>query len=579
MSARGTSSTADAARPAVDAQPSLCAAFQATVQERGDAPALRTPASSQAISWREYAGRARTVAGGLAALGVGPGDPVALLLRNTTEFHILDTGALHLRAIPFSIYVEEPVERIVALLRSSGARVAITEPHLVERLAGPARDAGVEHLVAAGDPVLEAPAPAGVDIDALWRAATPEDVCTIVYTSGTTGAPKGVELTHRNILFAAENVHRIAPVRAGVRTLTYLPNSHLAERFMTHYMGMCFGYDLTCVADPSVLYDAIREARPTRFFGVPRIWEKLLADARGAIAADPALTEEFERSLAEVEAVQATGGGPAADVPALAAVREHLGFGEADWLGTAAAPSSRDVIAAFLAMGLPLADIWGLTECLMTTMNPPERVRLGTVGRPFPGVEVRLGDDDEIMVRGDNVYRGYRGDPERTREVLDEDGWLRTGDIGRIDEDGYVAIVGRAKEMIINAAGLNISPVTIEQAISAESDLIEHIAVIGDGRRYITALIVVDPGALAEFAARNDLDGTHEQLVATDEVQAELDRAVATGNQRLAPPERVRRWTAVADRWTTDAELTSLMKLKRPVIAERYAAAIEAMYI
>jgi long-chain acyl-CoA synthetase len=565
----------------VNEQPSLCAAFQASVQAQPDAPALRVTGGGEPVTWRQYGERVQSLAGGLWALGVRPGDTVAFVMSNVPEFHLLDVAVLHLRAIPFSIHTGESAERVEAQIERAGARVAVLDAAVVERFADGAHRAGVERLVLVGGPAegdaqtafdtLKALPHDGFDFEGTWRAATRETIALVVFTSGTTGVPKGVQLTHGNLLFAAANLHTVAPVGAPARTLSYLPNSHLAERFMSHYMGIAFGYEITCVPAFERLFEDIRDSRPTRFFGVPRIFERLEADARAVIAADPALRDAHERALSQVR----RGDDPSDDdLATLAPVRGRLGLDQAEWIGVAAAPSSAEILASFLAMGLPVADLWGLTECLMTTMNPPGRIRLGTVGPPSPGVEVRIADDGEILVRGGNVFAGYRGDPERTREMLDEDGWVHTGDLGRLDEAGYLTIAGRAKEMIINASGHNISPVTVEHTVKGQSPLIEHVAAIGDGRRYLVALVTLEP---AELKARG-LEGDYAELARSEAVQHEVARAVAAANERLPRVEQIRAFTVLPARWSTDHELTSLLKLKRSVIATRYADEIEALY-
>jgi long-subunit acyl-CoA synthetase (AMP-forming) len=592
-----THPTLDARRQTMDAvgeQPSLCAAFQATAAVHADRPALRTAGAPGAVTWGEYAERVRAVAEGLWALGLRAGEPVGLVLANTPDFHVLDTALMHVGAVPFSVFTGEPVDRIATLLASTGAKVVAVDAAILERvepalgqsrveqviLVGGAGDAGDSHITLGALERLQAP---DFDFDAQWRRAEPAMIAAIVHTSGTTGTPKAVQLTHGNLVFAAAGTHAIAPVDPDTRTLSYLPNSHLAERFMSHYMGLCFGYEITCVPDPDTLFDTIREVRPTRLFGVPRIWEKVAERARAILAETPELQAVFEDNLERLWAAHRAGEpleealDPAA-LERLAPVREALGLDEARWLGVAAAPSSSEVLATFLALGSPVADLWGLTECLMTTMNPPGAIRLGTVGRPFAGVDVRLSDAGEILVRGPNVFAGYRNQPDKTREILDDDGWIHTGDLGRLDADGYLSIAGRAKEMIINAAGLNISPVTVEHAIKAESSLIEHLAAIGEGRRYLTALVVLSPDELERFAAAHGLSGSYAELTRNPRVTEEIAAAVERGNAKLPRAEQIRGWTILQEPWTTGQELTSLMKLRRAVIEERYADEIEAMY-
>jgi long-chain acyl-CoA synthetase len=570
----------------------LCQAFQITAAANADRIALRSPDGSVEITWRDYAARIRGLAAGLAALGVRDGDAVALLLSNRPEFHLADTATIHLGAAPYSVYHTNPPEQIVPLLENSQARVLVTEPMFLDR-ARATRELypSLEHVVVVGgdgpettfDELERAGDPA-FDFEASWRNVTADHVATLVYTSGTTGNPKGVEHTHGGLMFGLNCLQRLAPVSAKGRVVSYLPMAHIAERYISHYSSMAFGYTITACANPKQLTAAIVGCRPTRFFGVPRIYEKLSDAARGMIEAEEsgALGEALQSGLARVRAEQS--GRPAPAVPdqhelLLAGVRERLGLDQVEWAGVAAAPTPYSVLEFLHAIGVRVAELWGMSECVLSTSNPPDRVKLGTVGMAIPGVEVRLADDGEILVRGPNVTRRYRNDPERTAEAIDTDGWLHSGDIATADEHGYLKIVDRKKELIINSAGKNMSPSHIEGVIKEESPLIGQVVAIGDARKYVTALIVLDEDTMAAAARSRGLPEDVGTVAIDPGVRSEIEAAVARGNERLARVEQVKAFTIVPAVWQPGGdELTPTMKLKRRIINEKYAAEIERLY-
>jgi long-subunit acyl-CoA synthetase (AMP-forming) len=584
--------------PAALAEPTLCGAFQVTAQVGAGRPALRTFGTEEIVTWEDYGRRVRSIAAGLHALGVRADHTVALLLRNQPVFNILDTAVLHLGAVPFSLYHTEPVEQLLALVEDSGARVLVTEPAFLEKMRTVLERAErVERLVVAGGAPgtgdreisladVERSGDEDFDFDAAWNAVGPESIATLVYTSGTTGKPKAVQIPHRAVMHSLRGVQELAPGSLAHRGVSFLPAAHVTDRFICHYSTLALGGTLTCVPDPDRLFDAIVETRPTRFFGVPRTFEKLADRARAMIDSDPDLQAALTTGTAQVRAEQsenpldpehARAASEARD--RLAAVREHLGLDQVEWLAVAAAPSSYEVLEFHHALGLKLAELWGMTEFMMALMNPPGRIKLGTVGVPLPAVQARLGDDGELLLRGGHACAGYRNDPEQTRSMLDEEGWVHSGDLASVDEDGYFSIVGRKKEQMINSSGKNLFPVKIENAILQASPLLAHVAAIGDRRRFVTALIVLDPERLEAFASEHGLSGTRAELVADPEVQAAVERAVAAGNERLARVEQVRAFKVLDAEWMPGSvELTNTLKLRRAAIDEKYARDIEALY-
>jgi long-subunit acyl-CoA synthetase (AMP-forming) len=533
-------------------QDKLCAAFQATAAADPTRIALRSlgdPPGAE-ISFGAYADRVAAIAGGLAALGVAPGDAIGLMLINRPEFYLADTAVMHVGATPFSVYFTNPVKQIVPLIENSGARVAICEPEyaLPEQIVVVGDDSGAGDLTLSE---LEALAPpAGFDFDAGWRAVVPDMTGLIVYTSGTTGEPKGVEWAHSALLQNVRNVHTLSPASPHGKVISYLPMAHLFERWFSHYGQIGLGYTVTCVPEVGRLAEGLAAVSPTRFIAVPRVYEKLAAGAEAMMDAGASSHQ----------------------------ARERLGLGAIEWVGSAAAPAREDTLETFKTMGLNITEIWGMSETAMSLCNPVDRIKIGTVGKPMPGFEAKLLDDGELCIRGP-IFTGYRGDPERTRESVDADGWMHSGDIATIDEDGYYRIVDRKKEIIINSAGKNIPPTMIEAAVKSHSPLIAHAVAIGDRRPYLTALFVLDEEQLRALAQAHGLSGAFAELSAAPQVRAEVQRIVDEANRDLARIEQVKRFTILGDNWAVGSdEITPSQKLRRRNIIARYAVEIDALY-
>jgi long-chain acyl-CoA synthetase len=540
----------------------LADAFTATAAVHADQPALRTADGATAWTWRQYAGRVKEAAAGLAGLGVRRGDTVALWLANRPEFHVADAAALQLGAAPFSVYSTFTAEQAEHVIGDAGSRVLVTEPAFLEHaltVLDGGRTAldtivlvGGTHPQARGWDEVLASGPAAFDVAAAAASVTPEDLATIIYTSGTTGAPKGVELTHRSVMAAAVAMRDGLDLAPGLRGVSWLPMAHIAERLCTHYLPMLLGWSVTCLDQPRGVAALLPEVRPQFFFSPPRLWEKLRAAT---------IAERGEQP-----------DGPAA----LAA----LGLDDVRVAIVGAAPCPPEVVGFWRDAGLPLHEVYGLSETTgVATLNRPDATRAGTVGTPAPGVELRLSADGEILVRGPMVMRGYRHLADATAEALDDDGWLHTGDVGVIDADGFVRIVDRIKELIINAAGKNMSPANIEAAVKAAGSLIGSVCAIGDGRPFNTALITLDAEAAAIFARAHRLPLDVAALSGDPLLRAEVDAMIARANERLARVEQIKRYTLLAADWAPGGdELTPTMKLKRRPIAAKYAAEIEAMY-
>jgi long-subunit acyl-CoA synthetase (AMP-forming) len=564
-------------RPAGLDASTLAEAFQLTAASHPERVALRLKDEDFSITWAEYADKVRRVAAGLAGLGLSRGQSMGIMLTNRPDFHWFDSAALHLGATPFSIYNTYAPEQIQFQIGDAEARIVVTEKAFEDRIRALE---GVDHVIVVdGDDDVEQHAPEGFDFEAAWRAVEPDDVLTLIYTSGTTGPPKGVQLTHSNLLAAVRGFDDVIAFPDDGRVISWLPMAHIAERACSHYLPMVLGFSTTDCPDPRQVVAYLPDVRPTWFFAVPRIWEKLKAAIEAGMEAEQ--DEERKRvskwaldvGLRKVRLEQA--GEPVpddlaaehakADELVLSKMRGLLGLNEVESVNVGAAPTPREVIEFFHAIGVPLAELWGMSETTgYGCCNPPDKIKIGTVGPPSPGVEIKLADDGEVLIRGAVVTSGYRNQPEKTAEAIDSEGWLHTGDVGEFDDDGYLKIVDRKKELIINAAGKNMSPANIEAKVKASSPVIGQVIAIGDMRPYNVALITLDPDVAPAF---------------TGDIAAEVERGVAAANEELARVEQIKRYTVLDADWQPGGdELTPTMKLKRKPIHEKYAEEIEALY-
>jgi long-chain acyl-CoA synthetase len=638
--------------PAAAHAATILEAFEITSAALGDRVAIRTKGDELTLTWTQWRRRARDLAGGLHRLGLGRGDTLAILLGNRPEFHVVDMAAVTLGATPFSIYQTYAANQIEYVIADAASRIAVVERQYLDRLlearhnlphlehvilidpsaATAGEEAGGEGGVASGRGTAggEGGVAAGQDAGGEGGAGTaaeqlpegmltlaeveasgrdpesqaavesaaaqvaPEDALTLIYTSGTTGPPKGVQLSHRNLMTTVAGIERLVHFPPGSRVISWLPAAHVAERNAHHYVPIVYGLQITSCPDPRQVLSYLPEVRPQWFFAVPRIWEKLKAGLETMLAGAPEeQRERTERALAAaLEKVRAEQRGEqvsaelaaevaAADEEIFAGLRAMLGFDQVRAVNVGAAPTPLEVLEFFHAIGIPLAELWGMSEtCGAGCVNPPERIKLGTVGPPAPGVEISLAADGELLVRGDVVMLGYRNAPAQTAEVIDADGWLHTGDIGAIDDDGYVRIVDRKKELLINAAGKNMSPANIEATVKSISPLIGQACAIGDARPYNTALIVLDADFAPLWASQHDLEGrTLAELAAEPAVRAAVQEALDAANAKLARVEQIKKFTIVPGDWLPgEDELTPTMKLKRKPIAEKYASEIAAMY-
>ncbi len=579
-----------------------CEAFQATAEAHPDRTAIRTRGDEFSCTWGEYAERVRSIAAGLAALGVDRGDTVALMLTNRPEFHFADAAAMHLGASPFSIYNTYTPEQIAHLLTDAESSVVITERAFGERiLAVREKVESVKQVV-----IVDGDAPEGTislddlagrgdddfDFEAAWKAVEPDDILTLIYTSGTTGPPKGVEITHANICETVRSYDDMIQFPDGGRIVSYLPMAHVAERNVSHYLPMLCGFETTCCPDAREVMAYLPEVRPTWFFAVPRIWEKLKAGLEQMLASAPederkATAKAMDAALEKVRLEQGgeevpeelTSRVAEADEEIFSKLREHLGLDQIEACNVGAAPTAPEVIEFFHALGIPLAELWGMSETTGAgTCNPPDRIKIGTVGPAAPHCEIKLAEDGEVMVKGPIVMKGYRNLPDKTKETFTDDGYLLSGDIGEFDDDGYLKIVDRKKELIITAAGKNLSPANIEARLK-QIPLVSQAVAIGDRRKFVSALLTLDDEAAKSWAKEHGMDRDPEKLAESQELIEEVQRGVDEANEELARVEQVKKFKVLPADWEPGGdELTPTMKLKRKPIAEKYADEIEALY-
>jgi len=581
----------------------VVSSFRDTVNERRDDIALRWRQGDEwpTLTWGEYADRARRVATALRKLGVEPGQRVTLMLRNRPEFHIVDMAALMLRATPTSIYNTNAAEQVQYQLAHAESQVAIVDrPAALERvLAARPNVPTLRHIVCVDDISDLADADVitldelldsdPIDLDAAAASVSPDDIATIIYTSGTTGPPKGVQISHYNVVWAVESQRLLWGKHfVGKRVISYLPHAHVADRMNSHWLAAVAGFEVTSCPEPSKLPEYLLFVRPQELFCPPRIWEKLYDGMRAAARADG--EGEFERAVelgTAMRAARARGEEPAPEVakawhelePQVAVWKAAVGVEGLEIAYTAAATVNKAVLDAFSALGTPLSDGYGMSEDTTLCTGDVYEPKPGTVGRATPGVEIKIAEDGEILTRSGAVMVGYLKDPEKTKEAIDDEGWLHTGDIGELDEDGYLRLVDRKKELIINAYGKNISPANVE-AFLRSNPIFGQAVALGESRKFITALLVLDPVAAPAWAKENGIEfGGFEELAAHPAVRAEAERVVAEANDRLPRVEQVKRFTVLGGPWLPDSdELTALMKLKRRNIVTKYGDDIEALY-
>jgi long-chain acyl-CoA synthetase len=590
----------------------LCTVLEHTVDLSGDQPAYsdRLGAAGQlrTLSWRQFRETTRKVAAGLIAHGVSAGDRVAIMASNRIEHIIADAAALHAGAIPVPIYLTAAPEQIEAIVAQCAPAALIAETaDMLERWEPALARADrlklivrLERSEEAGGQSWQTLVDEGANYlsdrphqcESRWREVSPDEAATLVFTSGTTGHPKGVVLTHRNVVYEANALLAANNLTDAGTSVSYLPFAHIAERMLSMYLPYVAGGHVRLLADASELAETLRELRPTRLFGVPRIWEKIQTwVSGGGGVADEFNTGEVQAALdtgrryvTSSQSGLVTPGGlleefSRADARILSGLRSRAGLDRLVWATTAAAPMPEQTLKFFAGLGIRIYDAYGMTETSGTaTTNTEAAYRLGSVGLPLPGVRVDIADDGEILLQGPTVSPGYYGQIEAGVDPSDCGRWLRTGDLGRRDADGFLYIVGRKKEMIITSSGKNIAPAELE-GLLLESEFISNAMVYGDRRPYLVALITIDVAAVGAALAGGSTVMDSGDLTARTEVLTLIQRAVDRANARVSRPEQVKKFALLPEQWTPQGgQLTPTLKLRREMIATRHSRLLDGLY-
>jgi len=576
----------------------LLTEYAETVARSADVVAhtWRADGAWHTLTYRQVYDRVRDAALGLAATGLRPGEFAAIWSRNRSEATIADYAVMHARGVPVFIYPTIAADQAADLIGHCEATVVIAEreflpvvdsiraslPHLRALIVlgddepGEIQADGAARAAANGiitwQELLDLGRAEAEDDPAAfersWRQVTPDTLATLIYTSGTTGRSKAVMISHRNVRYQQQATLRVIPLAQqtaddGVaRLVSYLPMAHVTGRTVDHWGPLAHAVTLAYCPDQLRLFEVAAQVHPTALIGIPRVWEKLYAALRGVL---PDVTPEAVRALPDA---------------ARQAVLTRIGLDQCRLATSGAAPIDPEIVAFFRALGVPLTEGWGMSELSnAATLSSPDQARGGAVGTAFPGVEVRIADDGEVLVRGPLVMGGYYKDPELTMATIDADGWMYTGDIGELDADGFLKIIDRKKELIITSGGKNVSPALVEYELQRHP-LIGQACAVGDRRNYVTALLVLDPETTPAWAREHGIEfDSLADLAVHPEVLAEIERGVATANSHLARPEQVRRFTLLPAEWTAQSgELTPSMKRRRRVIIDRYAKEIDELY-
>jgi long-chain acyl-CoA synthetase len=583
----GTPASIAAERAAIEAEiagSTLLTVYAETVAAAGDTMAHRWLDEGQwrSLSYRQVYDQVRDLALGLGVIGFQPGEFAVIWSGNRSEATVADYAVMHARGVPVFIYTTVAAEQAAYIAGHCEASVAIVEREFLPKLLSvwhqlpklrqvividgeSDRAIGWPRLLALGH--AEGERSPGL-FEQTWRQVTQDDLATLIYTSGTTGQPKAVMLTHRSLRYYQLAVFRVLPREEwsgedGIpRIISYLPMAHVTGRTVDHWTPMAFPSTVAYCPDRLQLFQIAAQVHPTGLMGIPRVWEKLYAALRTAM---PEASPEAVRAWPEEVRL---------------AVLARIGLDQCRAAVSGAAPIDPAIIEFFQAFGLPLIEGWGMSELSnAATLAASGHARIGAVGKAFPGVELRIADDGEVLVRGPLVMRGYYKDPDLTAQTIDAGGWLHTGDVGELDADGYLKITDRKKELIITSGGKNISPALIEYELQRHP-LIGQACAVGDRRNYVTALLVLDPDVAPAWASAHGIEAASlAELAAHPGVLAEIERGVAEANSHLARAEQVRRFRMLPSEWTAETgELTPTLKRRRRVIVDRYTTEIDQLY-
>jgi long-subunit acyl-CoA synthetase (AMP-forming) len=579
--------------------------LEATANVHAHEPAMarKRDGAWEKTTWREYRDAVRQAARALVAVGVEPGQGVVILAFNRPEWFVANLAAIAVGARPAGIYTNSTPEQCCYVAEHAEAAVAVVENRRsLDRLqGGGGRPRGLKAIVLM-DGTAEEPGILGwadfldlgqvshdAEVERRLAAVRATDVATLIYTSGTTGTSKAVMLTHRNLAFIAEKAREILPVGSSDRLISYLPLSHIAEQVVSHLLSLATGACVYFAESLERMPENLREVRPHFFLGVPRVWEKIQAGVQAAGAEAGPLRR---RIAAWARGVGLTGGYAdqegrprplsygLADHLVFKKVREKLGFDEARMLAVSAAPIAKETLDFFQSLALPIMEVYGMSECTgPTTMSLPQRYRLGRAGYAIPGTEIRVAEDGEIQMRGPHVFKGYYKNDEATRETLDPEGWIHSGDVGEIDADGFLRVTDRKKELLITSGGKNIAPQHLEGKLKQIAAVSQAVA-IGDRRAYVVALVTLDPARVAAEAEKaGSPAGSSEDAARCPAFKAYIEKQVEEINKSLARYETIKKIAILPRELSVEeGELTPTLKLKRRVILERHRGAIDALY-
>ena len=572
----------------------------------------------RATSWREYGQRARWTGMGLARLGLARGEVVSILAETVPEWLYADMGTMGAGGVSNGIYPTDSAKQVDYILNDSRSRFLFVENDeqldkfievrgrcpQITRMIAKVFVFDMEGLADFSDPLVmpfDELLALGREHDAahpgLWEelvaGSRADQLALLVYTSGTTGPAKGAMLSHRNVVFQMRNADAFIPLGTDDEQLAFLPLCHIAERTFTAFLPLRSGAIANFAESAETVPDNIREVAPTTFFAVPRIWERFYSGIAirmkeatwiGRTAYQWALGIGLKVAEAELAgrrpSLALRGLHAVADFLVLDNIKRAIGMHRVKFAGTGAAPIAPDLIKWYRALGVDMREVYGQTEnCGVATIMPPERIKLGSVGKAAPWGEVAISPQGEILIRGDFLFMGYLNQPEKTAETIDAKGWLHTGDVGSIDNEGFVKITDRMKDIIITSGGKNVTPSEIENQLKF-SPYVSDAVVIGDKRPYLTCLLMIDQENVEKFAQDHDIPFTnYASLCRAPEIQDLIHREIEAVNVNFARVETIKKFYLIERQLTPeDEELTPTMKLKRSFVNKRYAVEINAMY-
>ena len=580
-----------------------------------DRPAYLTKRGGawRSTSYAQYTSEVMQAARALVSLGFQPGQQICILGFNRPEWTILDLATMAAGGAPAGIYTTCSADEVHYILEHSEALLVLVEDEGQLRKVESRRSKlpGLKYVVAMRGARLDG-AGGGVmswedflargdathekEVNERIEAIEPKDLATLIYTSGTTGPPKAVMLSHENLVWTADVLKDAAfadPAAGGMRTLSYLPLSHIAEQMVSIHCAVTLGNTVYFAESIDKIADNLKDCRPHLFFGVPRIWEKFHTAIGAKLAAATGVkahVAKWARGVgAQASAARAKGQDPAGTLGlryriaawlVLDPTKRAVGLDHARVLMSGAAPVAKECLEFLASFGFHVQEGYGQSEGSgPTSFNLSRRTKLGSVGVPLPGVEVRIADDGEILVRGKNVFLGYFKDEEATNATLNAEGWLYTGDLGKFDDDGFLWITGRKKEIIITAGGKNITPKNIEEAVKTATSVVAECVVIGDCRKYLSMLVWLEPDAARRFLDQKGA-AAGEALHQSPELRAEVQRAVDAANESLARVEQIKKMVLCARPLSLEAgDLTPTLKVRRAAVAVNFADDIDGMYL